>query len=133
MEVFCVHTKILGKWSIQSLKFYVESAYGTEAVTKLFDDINHIIITSLRSVQTVIINDKHCFEMYGYDILLDSNLKPWLIEINASPSLSTTTQKDKELKMNLINDVYKIVCPDDFTDSEAKRNRRINTFRQPWK
>ena len=58
--------------------------------------------------------------MYGYDILLDSNLKPWLIEINASPSLSTTTQKDKELKMNLINDVYKIVIPDDFADQEAK-------------
>ena len=98
----------------------MESAYGNEAMNKLFDDINHIIITSLRAVQGVIINDKHCFEMYGYDILLDSNLKPWLIEINASPSLSTTTQKDKELKMNLINDVYKIVVPDDFTDSDAK-------------
>ena len=58
--------------------------------------------------------------MYGYDILLDSNLKPWLIEINASPSLSTTTKKDKELKMTLINDVYKIVLPDDFQDPEAK-------------
>ena len=67
----------------------------------------------------MIINDKHCFEMYGYDILLDSNLKPWLIEINASPSLTTTTPVDKNLKMNLINDVYNIVLPnDDFSDNE---------------
>lgn len=44
--------------------------------------------------------------MYGFDILIDGNCKPWLIEINASPSLSTTTKIDKDLKMELINNVY---------------------------
>jgi tubulin polyglutamylase TTLL1 len=62
-------------------------------------------------VQAVIINDKHCFELYGFDILLDANLKPWLIEVNASPSLSTTTEIDRQIKMNLINDTFRIVIP----------------------
>jgi len=44
--------------------------------------------------------------MYGYDILIDDNCKPWLIEINASPSLSATTKIDKDLKTNLLRDIY---------------------------
>lgn len=64
--------------------------------------------------------------MINYDILFDSNLKPWLIEINASPSLTTTTPVDKNLKLNLINDVYNIVLPiDDFPDNEYKCKRYL--------
>ena len=56
-------------------------------------------------------SDKHCFECYGYDVIIDSNLKPWLIEVNASPSLTSTTSADRIMKYTLIDDVLKIVCP----------------------
>ncbi len=45
-------------------------------VETLFKEMDNIFVRSLQSVQKVIINDKHCFELYGYDILLDQNLKP---------------------------------------------------------
>ena len=45
-------------------------------VEQCFQDLDNILIKSLQSVQKVMINDKHCFEMYGYDILLDAKLKP---------------------------------------------------------
>jgi hypothetical protein len=45
-------------------------------VMQCFQLIDDIFIKSLQSVQRIIINDKHCFELYGYDIMLDENLKP---------------------------------------------------------
>ena len=68
---------------------------------KLVNDIDFIFKTSLLAVQGLIANDKHCFECYGYDIIVDSDIKPWLVEVNASPSLSSTTVRDKALKVCL--------------------------------
>lgn len=75
---------------------------------------------SLKSVQSVMINDKHCFEVYGFDVLIDANLKPWLIEVNASPSLTSTTESDRILKMSLLNDTFSIVVPPDWMEEGSK-------------
>ncbi|TSP68483.1 putative tubulin polyglutamylase TTLL9 [Bagarius yarrelli] len=64
------------KWQLQQLRRYLTTKHGRKAVENLFKDIDNIFIRSLQSVQKVIINDKHCFELYGYDILLDQDLKP---------------------------------------------------------
>lgn len=55
------------------------------------------------------INDKHCFELYGYDVLIDANLKPWLIEVNASPSMTANTDQDFKLKVDLLDDTMTII------------------------
>lgn len=66
----------------------------------------------------MIINDRHCFEVYGFDILIEDNLKPWLIEVNACPSLSTTTEVDRVLKTQVINDTFNIVVPQDWGEDQ---------------
>ena len=70
-----------------------------------------LIINSLKAVQPVMINDRHCFECYGYDILIDNDLKPWLVEVNASPSLTANTDADRIMKTCLIRDIYNVVAP----------------------
>ena len=76
-----------GKWDLRSLKLYMMSKHGSKRVDELFFQIQSIILQSLLCVQKIMISDKHCFELYGYDIMIDDNLKPWLIEVNASPSV----------------------------------------------
>jgi tubulin polyglutamylase TTLL1 len=100
-----------GKWHIKSLRLYLESTYGLEPSNRLFGGMDQLIIHSLKAVQNVIMNDKHCFECYGYDILIDADLKPWLVEVNASPSLSCTTEADRILKQALLTDIYNVVAP----------------------
>lgn len=104
------------KWAYSNLLQYLEHTRGKEAVDKMIEETEYIITHTLKSVSTVIYNDRHCFELYGYDIMIDSNLKPWLIEVNASPSLSATTAADRILKSTLINDTFRIVIRKEFPD-----------------
>ena len=109
-----------GKWSIKNLKFFLEMTRGKDLVEKCFEGIRNIVYISLKSVQSVIINDKHCFEVYGFDVLIDEALKPWLIEVNASPSLTASTENDRTLKMSVVNDTFQIVVPPDWLDENSK-------------
>ena len=108
-----------GKWHIRNLRLFIGSTRGQEASSELFSSIDSIIIHSLKSVQGIMLNDKHCFECYGYDILIDADLKPWLVEINASPSLSVTTESDRIIKTELLRDIYNIMVPPNSASSSG--------------
>ena len=41
--------------------------------------------------------------------MLDSNLKPWLIEVNGSPSMTANTPIDRALKNGLLDDTLSII------------------------
>lgn len=50
-----------------------------------------------------------CFELLGFDIIVDRNLKPWLLEVNSSPALSVDCDVDAEVKTALINDIVDVL------------------------
>lgn len=49
------------------------------------------------------------FQFFAFDLLVDSNLKPWLIEVNKSPSWAMSVEAYKGLKEKLFNTVLDLV------------------------
>ncbi len=42
-----------------------------------------------------------CFELFGFDVLVDDALKPWVLEVNLSPSLSVESNLDFAVKTEM--------------------------------
>lgn len=50
-----------------------------------------------------------CFEILGFDIMIDEHLKPWLIEVNHLPSFGTDSPLDLDIKSRLFEQVFSIL------------------------
>ncbi|GMR59130.1 hypothetical protein PMAYCL1PPCAC_29325 [Pristionchus mayeri] len=103
------------KWSLNRLIRFYESSFTKQRVQEMIGDLANLIVNSLRCVEGLIIQDSHCFELYGYDVLLDEEVKPWLLEVNASPSLTASSQDDYRLKYRVLSHMLDII------DLEGKR------------
>lgn len=70
-----------------------------------------------------------CFELFGFDILLDKRLKPWLLEINCLPSISSSSPLDKYIKCRLCTDTFHLLGlkPIDFrSEARKKLKQQVN-------
>ena len=83
----------------------------------LFSKIEDIIIKTIVSVEHIINNatemfvpykNQNLFELFGFDILIDQNLKPWLLEVNLTPALSCDSPLDQKVKSNCIADLLSL-------------------------
>lgn len=54
-------------------------------------------------------NRNSCFELYGFDVIIDESLKPWLLEVNVFPSLSSSSPFDKIVKSQLVCDTFTLI------------------------
>lgn len=67
-----------------------------------------MIIASKATSRQIIEESEHSsFELFGFDFMIDTDLKVWLIEVNQNPCLSTLSPKQGVLINNLIGDVMK--------------------------
>jgi tubulin polyglutamylase TTLL5 len=54
----------------------------------LWRQVEDICLKTLIACQHDMPNNPNSFEIFGYDIIIDDNLKCWLLEVNSSPSLA---------------------------------------------
>ena len=102
------------KWSLTALRRKM-AAIGIDH-DKIFKKIEDIIIKTIISGENVINNatemfvpySSNCFELLGFDVLIDDVFEPWLLEVNLSPSLNCDSPLDQKIKSNLIADLFNL-------------------------
>ena len=50
-----------------------------------------------------------CFQILGFDFLVDKFFKPYLLEVNCSPSFSTDSSLDYKIKKSVVSDAFKLL------------------------
>eukprot|EP00924_Labyrinthula_sp_SR-Ha-C_P011373 augustus_masked-scaffold_36-processed-gene-2.34-mRNA-1 protein AED:0.33 eAED:0.33 QI:0/-1/0/1/-1/1/1/0/889 len=75
----------------------------------LKDRIDELILISIKACVRQMSADSSSFELLGFDILINEDLKPWLIEVNSSPSLLVETDLDLRIKRKVLLDVFKML------------------------
>jgi tubulin polyglutamylase TTLL4 len=120
------------KWCIADLKAYFQENGWDFSAT--WERIKDLAVKTLVAVEPAIVQLLHrgtapgeigcqsCFELFGFDVLLDQDLKPWLLEVNVSPSLSSSSPLDRRIKTMLCADVLTLVGMRPFSAKEVEQD-----------
>ena len=68
-------------------------------------------------------NAKNCFEIFGYDFILDENYRPYLLEINSNPGLEISSPLISQLLPRMIDDAFKLTIDEEFSMSSEFSNQ----------
>ncbi|KAI8848593.1 tubulin-tyrosine ligase/Tubulin polyglutamylase, partial [Chytridium lagenaria] len=93
------------KRSLASILAFIESRTKTSS-TDLWSRIEEVIVKTLRRAKGA---ESQCFEILGFDVFLDHKLKPWVLEVNHSPSFTCDSEIDLRVKESVIVDTLKMV------------------------
>lgn len=103
------------KWSLAALNRHFKYLGIDTAV--VWARIHDLLIKSIITVEHAVLKrvketvpfPNNCFEVYGFDVLLDEHLKPWLLEVNLSPSLAVDTPLDMKIKSGMVSEALDLI------------------------
>ncbi|XP_042539045.1 tubulin polyglutamylase TTLL7 isoform X1 [Dipodomys spectabilis] len=121
------------KGSKRSIKWFTEFLQANQHdVTKFWSDISELVVKTLIVAEPHVLHayrmcrpgqppgsESVCFEVLGFDILLDRKLKPWLLEINRAPSFGTDQKIDYDVKRGVLLNALKLL---NIRTSDKRRN-----------
>ncbi|KAI5644841.1 tubulin-tyrosine ligase family domain-containing protein [Phthorimaea operculella] len=103
------------KWTLQALFQYLrtEKKVNTKALWESMKDlVIKTIISGEASISSLtkanLTSRYNCYELFGIDVLLDEDLKPWLLEVNISPSLHSASPLDIHVKGPMVTETLNI-------------------------
>ncbi|CAH2302324.1 tubulin polyglutamylase TTLL5 isoform X2 [Pelobates cultripes] len=102
------------QWSFSGLLRYLNK--NCKDTPTLISNIEDLVIKTIISAEETITTSCrytphkiNCFELYGFDVLIDENQSPWLLEVNTSPSVTCDDFLNLKIKSNLTADMLSLV------------------------
>jgi len=94
------------KWSLDALRRRLTADGGEAVWPALWARVGDVVARTLLAAQAGMAPAAAaaappplaCFELYGFDVLLDGGLRPWLLEVNTGPNLAAPTPLDVHVK-----------------------------------
>jgi len=113
-------------WGMNTFQEYLKKLHGRDVFEEIIKPkMKQCVVWALESAQDMISNRKNCFELYGYDFMVDEDFNVWLIEINLSPAMDYSTPVTKRLVKMVSEDVVKVVV--DYGMAKKKQRSEIST------
>lgn len=105
------------KWTLKTLWKYLSQTCPGIDVEQIWNSIIDMIIKTILSCENHVyklvkqnLKSRYTsYELLGFDIMLDDSFKPWLLEVNISPSLRSDSSLDYNVKSELIKDMFNVV------------------------
>ncbi|KAL1491448.1 hypothetical protein ABEB36_012046 [Hypothenemus hampei] len=95
------------KWTLRQLRRYFQQASIPDWL--IWQKITSIVILTVLSQMHQVPASVNCFEFFGFDILIDNSLRPWLLEVNLSPALSNDCDVDRLVKKPMLHDMFDLL------------------------
>ena len=108
---------------LQELLLKEQPDCGVDVVRDIVPTMKHLILKSAFSVRKTIdpFKRKYCFELFGYDFILDEDFNTWLIEVNTNPCLEESSQMLKQYLPRMVEDMLKITIDQIFPKVTKKK------------
>ncbi|CBZ50659.1 putative tubulin-tyrosine ligase family protein [Neospora caninum Liverpool] len=112
-DVFPVAPRIFSDCTkpLADLREALERATGTPNFwdRRIKPQIRKLILQTARAARPAIVSRPNCFELYGFDILLDAEYRPWLVEVNLSPACAARAPWHKRMVSSMTRQLVQIL------------------------
>ncbi|XP_047482894.1 probable tubulin polyglutamylase TTLL2 [Penaeus chinensis] len=106
------------KWTVGELRRYLAGSGQKDWL--LWQRVGILVSLTLISQVGHVPHHHNCFELYGFDILVDDSLTPSLLEVNRCPSLSYDCDVDRVVKKPMLHHMFDLLGPPKVTESISR-------------